>query len=216
MQRRSRHGKKKTDTPTGKSERSSEQRGPTQAWAGTTGRNPAAEKLAAKIRMVLQEGIRAAGPQRQSLTKRATALGELLNGWQLYDAGNIAEFSKQSEELQKKHPFLKLIPPPPWADQEVACKILDWLRKANKQHPGAAEKFISWLQKMLSAPRGRPVDPTLVPVAQEAARLKAKGLTWGQVASKVCPQRHAKNHQCTKNRCADRIRLLVKQSGLTV
>ena len=52
--------------------------------------------------------------------------------------------------------------------------------------------------------RGRPVDYAAEQEARQAAPLRAKGLTFGQIAAKVCRYRSAPGHHCNK-RCADRI-----------
>lgn len=52
---------------------------------------------------------------------------------------------------------------------------------------------------------GRPVNPEVHGRGRKATELHAKGLTYGQIALKLCSERTDRSHTCGK-KCADRIR----------
>jgi hypothetical protein len=61
------------------------------------------------------------------------------------------------------------------------------------------------LSEFAPSPRGRRTDPEIERRGQQAAKLHKEGLTYGQIASRLCPKRQCKGHHCVK-KCADRIR----------
>lgn len=58
--------------------------------------------------------------------------------------------------------------------------------------------------------RGRPTNQEIQRLGKEAAKLRGKDLTYGQIARRVCPRRSEHGHRCGKN-CADRIRQAAKR-----
>lgn len=197
---RSRKSSKRQLSKTGRREAASRLRYPGLAEAAGEGLN------------ILRGEIGEKGPQRASFIKRLKVANEMLEGVQRYARGELGEVEllHQNTELQQKYPFLKLTPPPGWADPKKAYAILDWIRNANEQHRGAAEEFISWLQKQFGHSRGRPVNPVLTELGHNVSRLRSGGKSWGEIARKVCPRRKEKDHTCSKA-CADRLRQLVRQ-----
>jgi hypothetical protein len=55
---------------------------------------------------------------------------------------------------------------------------------------------------------GRPLNPAVQRIGEEAAKLHSEGLSYGQVARKLCPHR-GQQHKCDK-KCSDRIRQAAK------
>jgi hypothetical protein len=64
-------------------------------------------------------------------------------------------------------------------------------------------------QDWLRRARGRPIDAAVQQLGQEAAKLHKEGLTYGQIALRLCPRKTEPGHRCGKN-CADRIRQAAK------
>jgi hypothetical protein len=60
-------------------------------------------------------------------------------------------------------------------------------------------------------PRGRLIDPEVERIGREAFKLHQEGLTYGQIARKVCTKRGQPGHNPCRKRCADRIRQAARQ-----
>jgi hypothetical protein len=58
--------------------------------------------------------------------------------------------------------------------------------------------------------RGRPIDDESEREGREAAKLRKKGPTFGEIARRVCRHRHERGHRCKKP-CTDRIRQAMQQ-----
>jgi hypothetical protein len=59
-------------------------------------------------------------------------------------------------------------------------------------------------------PRGRPIDDESEREGREAAKLRREGLSFGQIALRVCRHRNERRHRCKKP-CNDRIRQAMQQ-----
>jgi len=85
---------------------------------------------------------------------------------------------------------------------ELAPHLADFMsRGVNAAIDALRAKPRDWLRRV----RGRPIDPAVQKLGQEAAQLHKEGLTYGQIARQLCPRKKQAGHWCGK-RCADRIR----------
>jgi hypothetical protein len=63
----------------------------------------------------------------------------------------------------------------------------------------------AFMNSLGKRPRGRPIDAAEHDRGREAARLRKRGLTFGEIAKKLCPKRGETGHACDRL-CADRLR----------
>jgi hypothetical protein len=89
---------------------------------------------------------------------------------------------------------------------ELVPHLADFMaRGINAAMVALRAKPQDWLRRA----RGRPIAAAVQQLGQEAARLRKEGLTYGQIALRLCPRKAEPGHRCGKN-CADRIRQAAK------
>jgi hypothetical protein len=61
--------------------------------------------------------------------------------------------------------------------------------------------------------RGRAVDPVARRLGEMALRLRNQGLSYGQIALRICEKKDEEGHQCDR-KCADRMRQRARASRI--
>lgn len=102
--------------------------------------------------------------------------------------------------------LLERAPTPDKFPRELVPYLTDYMARGFNSVASAARLKLG---DLLRKARGRPIDPAVQQVGQEAAKLRKEGLTYGQIALKLCLRRTEHGHRCDKA-CADGIRQAAK------
>ncbi len=73
------------------------------------------------------------------------------------------------------------------------------------EYPNAVSELYTEIRRLMESFRGRPTKAEISGVLAETARLRENGLSWLQIAQRLCRDR-SPNHICDR-KCADRIRV---------
>jgi hypothetical protein len=162
------------------------------------------EGAATQARQLLREVVQETAPHSPQFGRYQQLVDRGLESIQEFCAGKIThdEFSKRLEIFPK---LFRVPPAPPGFPLEWTRALLEYMRRVQSQDDKAPDELLTWLKQALARPPGRPPDPRVHSVGQDAAKLHAKNkkLTWGQIAHRLCPLR-GRDHRCTQ-KCVDRI-----------
>src|SRR5437762_8815439 len=115
---------------------------------------------------------------------------------------------------------LKALPPNPdlpWLQEKIWTALSQSVRVATvfaltetDQRPDAVHELYKEIRKLLQPFRGRPTSSDLSKILPEALRLRAQEFSFGEIARRLCPEKHKHNKACT-----DRIRLALGEYSKT-
>ena len=104
----------------------------------------------------------------------------------------------------------------PWLEERVWKSLNRGVRVATvfavcdtDKHPDAVSELYTEIDKLMESFRGRRSKAEISGILAETAKLREKGLSWLQIARRLCPDRNP-NHSCDK-KCADRIRVAAQR-----
>jgi hypothetical protein len=164
---------------------------------------PSIAKAVPQAREVLEDGLAQTGPHKKRVRQLWEIVKSLLADMELLAKGEISQ-EEDERRLSETVKTLKIPRPPNWLPPELALAITSQVREAERTKPGALGEFKRWIDEEFALPRGRPTDPNLSSLYRAAAELHAQGMSWMQIARKLCPRR-GEGHRCNKH-CADRFR----------
>jgi hypothetical protein len=164
--------------------------------------------VVAQSKQLLTDGVQQTGPHTKKFRQYQRLVDRGFEDIQKFCSGRITEgeLLKTLENFPKQ--FRTPPPPPSWLPPEFASGLLELLHRVETQNAGASQEFQDWLKKTFVPPRGRRPNLRLSSIGKEAAKLRAKKLTWGQITQKLCRYRGG-DHVCTKA-CVDRVRQAAK------
>jgi len=113
----------------------------------------------------------------------------------------VAKVAINGEEVELKEPAPKGFPP------RLYAFVGDCMRRAFEAgyQRGVQQPLETISLADLASSSGRPLEPQVEDQGRRAAQLREEGLTYGQIATRLCYKKSEPHHRCGK-RCADRIR----------
>ena len=108
----------------------------------------------------------------------------------------------------------------PWLEDRVWISLNRSVRVATvfavcgtDKHPDAVSELYTEIDKLMESFRGRRSKAEISGILAETAKLREKGLSWLQIARRLCRDR-SPNHLCDR-KCADRIRVAAQRLAKT-
>jgi hypothetical protein len=150
------------------------------------------------------ERARQSGPHTRGRWESISQADSGLVLWEKYCLGKFSE-----QQLFQSFPKLYMAPFLPWIGPRLTWALLTAIWSAQEERKGTAKDFVDWVKFHFTSSGGRPAKTERYKMVQQAAILRAKEWSWMKIAIRLCPER-GPHHSCAE-RCADKIRLAVKE-----